>query len=83
MSDGQFLDSSTRGLMFARPIPQGTAPPEKGAFWTDEYGWLVPTKPCEHGNYTRHIPHHRGNSPRYLSNGDLEWCDGSEGGSDG
>ena len=35
-------DSTTDGLMFVRPIPQGSAPPDLGAFWTDEYGWLVP-----------------------------------------
>lgn len=40
---GTFRDTTTKGLTFSRPLPQGSAPPGKGAFWTDEYGWLIPT----------------------------------------
>jgi len=41
LGNPRMRDTTTRGLTFTRPIPQGTAPPEPGAFWTDEYGWLV------------------------------------------
>ncbi len=56
-------DTTTDGLMFVRPIPQGSAPPDPKAFWTDEYGWLVPdtrlqaiadAPKCEHDSIDEH-----------------------------
>ena len=54
-------DTTTRGLTFTRPLPQGSAAPTWDAFWTDEYGWLVPTdKPMYQRidtNYTEQVQH--------------------------
>ena len=77
-------DSTTDGLMFVRPIPQGSAPPGLGAFWTDEYGWLVPdtrlqditaAQKCEHGMINGHPtddPYHP-----YVHGLVKNWCPGA------
>ncbi len=61
----ELRDTTTKGLMFVRPIPQGSAPPDPKAFWTDEYGWLVPdttiqtitdAPKCEHDRIDPHYP---------------------------
>lgn len=37
-------DTTTENMTFRRSLPQATAPPAPNAFWTAEYGWLVPNE---------------------------------------